>query len=66
MAADTQPTPTDAVTAAFDALIARLSEHALGESFERGVRFRSAAISLRDRWVAGEMPRASRFKGEAA
>ena len=52
-------TPTDAVTAAFDALIARLSEHALGENFERGVKFRSAVVSLRDRWAAGQMPRAS-------
>ena len=62
MAADTQPTITDPVTEALDALIARLSEHALGGNFERGVRFRASAILLRDRWVAGEMPRASKTK----
>ncbi len=55
-------TPTDPVIAAYEALILRLSEHALGGHFERGVRYRAAIISLRDRWVAGEMPRASKTK----
>ncbi len=65
MAADTQPAPTDPVAESFDALILRLSEHALGGHFERGVRYRAAIISLRDRWVAGEMPRASKSKDAA-
>jgi len=59
------PTPTDPVAESFDALILRLSEHALGGNFERGVRYRAAIISLRDRWVAGEMPRASKSKDAA-
>lgn len=60
---DTPTTPTDPVAAAFDALIARLNEHALAADFDRAVRavrYRSAAISLRDRWAAGQMPRAPR------
>jgi hypothetical protein len=59
VAADTDA-PTDPVAAAFDALIARLNEHALAADFDRAVRYRAAAISLRDRWAAGQMPRAPR------
>lgn len=50
------PTHTDPVIAAYEALIRALSEAALAseDGFDRATNFRTAVISQRDRWIAGQ------------